>query len=191
MNEIKPTGSSGLTLAEKMRKGIAQIREEKRAIKVREGIMLLLDVSGSMAEMVESKRKIDHLRNALGNFPDMRRVSFSQRVWENEVPDPQQNTDMVAGFRHLQTLSPKTVILVSDGLPDEPEMAIQEAKYLGVPVNVLYIGVGGDAGEAFMKRLAQETGGREVTVETAEPDFRSQLESGIGELLALPKGGKM
>lgn len=188
MTKIKPIGSR-LTLADQMRKGIAEIRREKRAIKAREGIVLLLDVSGSMAELVEGKRKIDHLREALRQFADVKKVSFSGRIWENEVPEPQSNTDMAMGFRHLQSSLPRSVILVSDGLPDNPEGAIYEAKLLNVPINVLYIGTGGDRGEAFMKRLARETGGREVTVETAVPDFTSQLESGIGELLALPKGG--
>lgn len=188
MSKIRPTGeSSSLDLTEAMRRGIAEIRREKQIVKAREGVKLLLDVSGSMAELVDGKRKIDHLREAVSKFPDMARVSFSDRVWENEVPEPQANTNMAAGFRHLQLSGPRAVILISDGLPDDPVAALGEAKRLAVPVNILYIGATGGAGEAFMKQLARETGGREVTIEVSTPDFSLQLEGGIGELLALPR----
>jgi len=178
------TGQSSLSLAKKMRQGLANIREEKAIAKATEGIVLLLDVSGSMSEPVGGKRKIDHLREAVNAYPNLKKVSFSEHIYDGSIPEPQTTTDMAGGFHYLQSLQPKEVILISDGLPNDPQTAINKAKVLGCPVNIIYIGPGGDEGEAFMKRLAAETGGQQVTADTRlYQDFGRQLSTSVRLML--------
>ena len=179
-----------LTLSQKMRQGMADIRQEKSIMKAQEGIVFLLDVSGSMSDIVEHKPKISHLREVMQEYQSNRKVSFSGYVWENQIPEPQSNTDMALGFRHMQTVMPKptAIVLISDGLPDSPESAIQEALALHIPVNIIYIGEKGDEGEAFMKKLASLTGGREFTAEPAKQQFAQQLRAGIAGLLPAGRG---
>jgi len=174
---------AALSFADKMQQGLQSLREQKKALKAQEGVVLLLDVSGSMAERVGEKRKIDHLREAVKPYTSLRMVSFSGRTWEMCIPEPQSNTDLAGAFSYLKASQPKEVILVSDGLPDSPEAGLAEAKALGCPVNVIYIGQGGDTGEAFMRRLAAETGGREITVNEEAPNFGLQLESKVRLML--------
>lgn len=175
-----------------MRRGLAEIKQEKSIMKEKEGIVFLLDVSGSMSDIVDGKPKIAHLREVMQDHQSNRKISFSGHVWENQIPEPQSNTDMALGFRHLQTVMPKptVIVLISDGLPDSPEAAIQEALVLHIPVNIIYIGEKGDEGEAFMKKLASLTGGREFTAEPAKQQFAQQLRAGIAGLLPAGKETK-
>jgi len=158
----------GLTLAQKMREGLATIKKEKDHIKHVAKIVLLLDVSGSMSEHVGEKRKIDHLREAVQNYTALRKVSFSGDIYENSIPDPKTNTDLAYAFEYLLSSNPLEIILISDGLPDSEIDAINTAKLLNCPVNIIYVGPGSDKGETFMKRLAFETQGKQVTVDTTK-----------------------
>ena len=185
--EIVFTGQKGgLTLAGKMKKGLAEIREEKNIMKAAEGIILLLDVSGSMKEKVGERRKIDHLREAIVNHASLRKVSFSRSVVEGLPEHPEfGGTHLAHAFDYLLSSRPKTVILISDGLPDSREDAFSAAEKLGCPINIVYIGPGEDEGEAFMKELAQRTRGKQVTADTcsAKADFGKQLTNKVQLLL--------
>jgi predicted metal-dependent peptidase len=176
---------SSLSLAQKMRQGLATIREEKALAKAAEGIILLLDVSGSMSEHVGEKRKIDHLREAVQDYVSLRKVSFSYGVTEGSIPNPSGSTNLAGAFEYLLASRPKEIILISDGLPDSQESALAAAKSLACPVNVIYIGPGGDEGEAFMKRLAAETGGKQATADTRlyRQNFGRQLTNSVRLML--------
>jgi|GEM_PF-5633729 len=189
MRSLVFRGESALSLTKKMRKGLATIREEKQLAQAQENVVMLLDVSGSMGEYVEDKRKIDHLREAVRGYPSLRKVSFSSGIFDRSIPEPNGGTDMGRGFAYLRTAvgNIREVILISDGLPDDPEEALAEAKALRCPVNVIYIGPGGDVGEAFMQRLAAETGGRQVTVKTEEEDFSRVLQDSVRLMLPKPE----
>lgn len=177
-----------LSLSQKMRDGLAQIREEKHIIKQQEGIIFLLDVSGSMSDYVDDKPKIAHLREVMQDYQANRKVSFSGRIYESQIPEPQSNTNMALGFQHLQTIIPKpiSVVLISDGEPDNPENAIVEAIKLHTPINIVFIGDKGSRGEQFMIHLASLTGGKQFTAQTNVPQFRHQLKTGI--VAMLPEG---
>ncbi len=161
-----------------------KIKTELVKMKAQQGAIFLLDVSGSMCEAVDGMPKIAHLRKVMQEYPHSRKISFSGRVWEGLIPEPQSNTDMALGFRRLQTIRPKpvSVVLVSDGLPDDPKSAIEEAIKLRVPVNIVYIGEK-DKGEAFMQSLATATGGKTFTAETHKPQFAKELSQAVAGYL--------
>lgn len=144
--------------------------------------ILLLDVSGSMSQIVNGKRKIDILREIVVNFTGVRMFAFSTYTTEvRYVPEPQESTDLSGAFRYLKPYINKDTnfVLVSDGQSDNPESALNEAKSLGIPVNVVYIGNRGDMGEDFMQLLARLTNGKEITAETFSKAFQQQLTEGI------------
>jgi len=171
---------------------IEKLRKVKEIRKAQENLVLLLDCSGSMREVVGEKRKIDHLREAILHFPTAKVYGFNSGFFPIEtVPEPNGLTAMRGAFINLASyLNTNTnLILISDGLPtdaDEEEV-IQTAKTLPCPVNVLFIGTEND-GENFMKRLASETGGKEITINPQELDINLNLALTEGiKRLALPK----
>lgn len=148
---------------------------------------LLLDVSGSMDNKIGDQRKIDILRSAVSNsnFKGIKQYVFSERIIETQyIPEPYGSTKLDTAFRYLIKVNPQKLLVVSDGLPDEPGAAIESGKGLKIPVDVLYIGNIGDEGEQFMKRLSETTGGKFMTVDTTEiNDFQKNLTDGIKFML--------
>jgi len=72
------------------------------------------------------------------------------------------------------------VVLVTDGLPADRgsyDGLLGEYRRLGIPVYTVYIGPGGDPGEAETRRIAELTGGRQYTAPTA-----AELAEAFGEL---------
>lgn len=157
---------------------LAELRRQKRGLETALGTVLLLDVSQSMNERVGGARKIDLLRRAVGAFPALRRWSFSEQVYPGQIPEPQTGTNLARALCTLTEEAPARVILVSDGEPNDEEEALASATRLGRPVDVIYIGEPETSGERFMRRLAEATGGRWVTVAQAE------LADGIGREIA-------
>ncbi len=148
--------------------------------------VLLLDVSGSMQQSVGNKRKIDILRDAVVNVGiGMEIYCFSDRMTKTKyIPEPQGSTNLTGAFRELKGQSMQ-LLLISDGVADDPENAISAGVSLGCPVNVLYIGVPGDQGESFMRKLAESTGGKWLTLDTMQEAgvFQGKLEDGIERML--------
>ena len=127
----------------------------------------LLDVSGSMSAKVGKERKIDHLRNVMGGYPAAKKFSFSDNVHdEKNIPEPNGSTDLAKAFRYLRNtgLKPKRVVLVSDGEPNEESSALNEAKELAIPIDIIFIGDKGSRGERFMEKLASASGGQHMVV---------------------------
>lgn len=134
--------------------------------------VLCCDVSYSMVDKVgqgEGRlRKIDHLREAIKAFTGVRLLSFSSSVFPEEVKEPNGGTNMAAALRFIRDeegYGADSVVMISDGEPNNEEDAIDAATSLGVPVHVIYIGEPGDRGERFMKRLADATGGQQYTAD--------------------------
>ncbi len=72
------------------------------------------------------------------------------------------------------------VVLVTDGLPADRgryDGILEELRRMHVPVYTIYIGPGGDAGEAEARRIAELTGGREYTAGGA-----AELAEALGSL---------
>lgn len=121
---------------------------------------LLLDVSGSMGEYVgsgsEAVRKIDILRLLTDRFT-MRQFVFSSICSEGRViPEPNGSTNLTTAFETVKYLRIKKVVLITDGLPDNPESALRAAQ--GLEVDVYYVGP--EPPPAFIEQLVKQTGGQ-------------------------------
>jgi hypothetical protein len=81
------------------------------------------------------------------------------------------------------------MLLISDGMPFDPDEAIRCAKEIGKPVDVIYIGYPQSAGETFMKEIAQETGGEQATVEKSS-DVKVEVERNIETFLKVGDTGE-
>ncbi len=156
--------------------------------------VMLLDVSGSMEECINGRRKVDMLKDAVeAAASGIETYCFSSSCVKTKIiPQPQGGTDLADAFCVLKNVAPAAMhlILVSDGMPDNVENAIYHGKRLQCPINVIYIGVQGDSGESFMRRLAEDTGGKWLTVDTLrdQNNFQQKLSSGLEKLL-LCSGG--
>jgi len=157
-----------------------------------DGVVLLADVSGSMRSPAwGSQRKIDVLREAV----DATRraiactlIAFSAKAREvARIPEPESNTDLVAGLRAAQTHDPGVTLVISDGQPDRPEEALALARTFRGAIDVLYVGPDSDAAAmAFMRRLADAAGGRVETSDIATPRGVQRLEGSLRLLLEGP-----
>lgn len=166
-NPLQEKKDSG-TLTSQLKKGLQTLKQEKKQIQRFSKTLSLLDVSGSMGETVGNERKIDSLRKAIASLPSSaRKYVFSSNCFPVEIiPEPQSNTNLAGAFETISSETMNRVILVSDGMPDNPESAISFAKRLQIPVDVLFIGEGESSGEKFMRELSHTTGGKEITIIT-------------------------
>lgn len=157
-------------------------------------ILLLLDVSGSMRgqsfetlKKVVSKLKVSHQDN-------LHWIAFSDEAkteteCEGEIPPLFGFTNLKKAFDKAEELNAfnfDKVILVSDGLPTnnagqfindiEKQNLCQDAYSLNKPLDVIYIGNDGN-GKAFMKLLAETTGGKsyEQTIESLDERLKQSM----------------
>src|SRR4051812_7225054 len=93
-------------------------------------LVLLLDTSSSMAARVGERRRIDVLadilRQMLPTAPGARLVAFAGEPVEIEatahgvlLPEPSGNTALHLAFKHIRPGRPETVIVISDGEPED------------------------------------------------------------------------
>ena len=125
-------------------------------------------------------------------WPDMkgaRLIAFGfTAAWiqggPEKIPEPSGSTDMKGALRLAGTVWPSEVIVISDGLPDDPEGTLQVAAQLPGTISVLFVGDDGDLrGAEFMRRLARVGGGVMV-----HRDLAKNLSIGgeMRAMLALP-----
>ena len=147
--------------------------------------LLVLDVSGSMAEEIDFKNtrksKYEALKitlNELGtdnNGLELQYIAFAtdaEIVKDiSNLPKPNGVTNLPAAFNLINNKVSEfdKVILLSDGqptdssgkvLPENDKLDLQKIAFgLGKPLDVIYIGETQDDGVDFMQRLAAITGG--------------------------------
>jgi len=141
---------------------------------------LVLDISSSMRDPIEgSFRRIDRLREIVATLhqkgADFRQIVFSDSPHETTtVPEPQGGTNLSSAIAMALDNYATKIAVVSDGEPNSEEAAMAEArraKDMGVMIDVMFCGQPGSRGEAFLKELAQATGGTGETVDFSdEPD---------------------
>jgi len=186
MSNLIFTGKTG-KLTTSLRQSLSSLKEEKKALQEKAKVIFLLDCSGSMDEWIKGERKIDALRKVMNDYGKCQKIVFSSSATiSSHIPNPSCSTNMAAGFQLVGTLNPHRIICISDGLPNDEEEALKEAKKLNIPIDVIYIGLGNDAGEAFMKRLASECGGSEITINTTDTNInlQTQLSQSIAGLIS-------
>jgi hypothetical protein len=126
--------------------------------------VLLADNSSSMVTPTSGgQRRIDRLsailRDVTPTFPDARLYGFSDYVTSLEpgqtLPEPSGGTDMRMALDFAGTLSPRHVIVISDGEPADAKAALASARALNCIVSTFYCGDESNrAAIAFLKQLA-------------------------------------
>jgi hypothetical protein len=150
-------------------------------------MVILADVSGSMRG-----NKIIRLRQGLSDvwksLKGARIIAFNDALWPVDgptlIPEPSGGTNLTMALWRAGELFPSEVFLFSDGLPDDPSTALEEASRLPGVINVFFVGDDQDIeGIEFMRRLARVGGGQMV-----HRDLGKTLSIGaeIRELIALP-----
>lgn len=154
------TASAGNALSLRQRSTELALRAESN--------ILLLDISGSMAERIEGPtRRID----ALWSIVQQMRASAIQFktavfsydcVWSDAIicPQVQSSTNLAGALRFVASAKPQQITIVTDGEPDSAEEALYEASALRCKINVLYVG-DPHATHAieFCRQLAASAGG--------------------------------
>lgn len=156
--------------------------------------IILIDVSGSMAETIEShKRKIDLLREALDRplFEHEVAVAFHSVVLRlyslQDIPEPCGGTALHAAIAQSIPYLPARTLVISDGKPDDPKQALCLAEKLSGIINTLYIGLEQDTeARAFMRQLARIGCGRAQVCDITNPQNQSLL---LGRIQNLLEGG--
>ena len=143
------------------------------------GTILVLDCSGSMGEKYDGKSKYEYLLDAT-------RELKCEKLYFNSVVRPIQmypsgSTNLTAALEACPHGIQK-IVLVSDGLPDNQDSALNVAESRRDPIETILIG-DDPAGIAFMKTLSAVSGGRVSTNVKVE-----ELHVLKGELLALAGG---
>ncbi len=179
------TGKTMSSLTTSLKSGMQELKQRK----LQQSVCLLLDTSGSMcSDMNDGRRAIDHLRDAVSNFPDAKIISFNSQVIEDSIPEPQGTTDLTLGLETVQNLSNiKKIILVSDGQPNNAESAMKKGMMLKIPISCIYIGIPGDSGYSFLKELATATGGTMMNINTLSGNISNQIAEEIRLQLPKPK----
>lgn len=95
-------------------------------------------------------------------------VAFSngaQFVWGGHPPFLSGGTDMVAALQFIRPADGcgMTLVLISDGGPNDPAGTLAEARRFTSPIQTVYVGPKGGEGEAFLAKLAAATGGTHQT----------------------------
>lgn len=122
--------------------------------------VILIDCSGSMATVCCGSRKIDTLKEALtGQKPGAILIAFSTGAKEipnvESVPDPSGSTELHDGLRIAGYHKPRHTLVISDGRPDDANLALFEANQITGTISTLFIGDDDDKGAiAFMRELA-------------------------------------
>jgi len=193
-HHLATSGVNGTSLA---------LRKESLA-KTKEENILLLDISGSMADVLQSgQRRVDILWNLVQqmrgkNIPFRICIFNESTEWcePTECPQPYSSTNLGGALQFLANNCSglHQVTLITDGLPDNPDYALSEAQKLGCPINVLYVGPDDQEynslyAKAFCANLALASQGKyasnslnsEILQLTANNDLRLMLTEGQGK----------
>jgi translation initiation factor 2B subunit (eIF-2B alpha/beta/delta family) len=152
--------------------------------------LLLVDCSGSMSSTVKTgKRKIDVLREVVKDLRETHPVPVAAFGHSTKgatvevvdmIPEPHGSTMVHKAILFGKQEGATHLVLVTDGFPDSESYAFAAAREFGGPIDVFYIGDGGDSGAEFAKQLAALTGGTANVTDLGAP---KQLTSKIAGLL--------
>lgn len=133
-------------------------------------VVFLLDVSGSMASPASAgQRRIDALQGVLDvvlpGAPGARLICFGSEVEVLEpgrrLPEPSGGTALHLALRHLAT-GPRMarIIIISDGIADDPQAALTAARALApVVIDAFHVGPERDAAALGFLRALTLAGG--------------------------------
>jgi hypothetical protein len=148
-----------------------------------------------MAEHAGGRPKIDHLREALDKvcpvIPNARLIAFSSVPLEirhpSDLPKPKGGTALDAALQAASVSRPCHTLVISDGRPDAPDLALLAADRLTGRIDVVFCGRDWDTRAiVFMRQLAK-LGQGELLVHDLVRVGAEQFAPAIRSLLALPK----
>lgn len=155
--------------------------------------LILADISGSMSALAWGEHtKLDVLRQAVDTVmgrQECRLMVFSQRVREvAQIPaETESSTNLADALRAAQRHDPGVTLVISDGQPDNPGLALQVAATFRGVIDVLYVGPDSDgAAISFMKQLANAAGGAVKMNDIGTADGSRKLLDCIAGLLPAP-----
>ncbi len=208
---VRAAQDSNLLKSLEKNTGLSSLKDLVR-VKDAERVCLLLDCSSSMSDNVlkVGKRRIDCLRQVAAQVLAQQRVpmiAFGPRFKDGgvpvadedymsgmavydlpvaafvaDIPEPKGMTPLHKGIDYARENGLSRLVLISDGGPDSPPMAMDAAKAFGGRIDVVFVGDEHDAGQFFLEELAKATGG-----EKFEGDL-SELKQLTGTVVALLSG---
>jgi Mg-chelatase subunit ChlD len=158
-------------------------------------VVLVCDTSGSMDDSAGSRKKIDHLREAVADvWPELTdRVLIRFDSHATAIGDPSGLTAPSGGTAlHLAldeaaSHCPSRTIVISDGQPDSDALAIEAAERLCGRIDVIYCGPDSDTTAIdFMRRLARAGGGSVICTDVVKHATGRGVRIGCRRLLGLP-----
>lgn len=156
------------------------ILDKLKQMKAARSNVLLIDVSGSMAEEVsEMKSKDEHVREILKKLPEGLTTyafnSYCRRFKDGILPEPSGGTNMSGAFMVMKQNDHYEIVLITDGMPDNSERALLEAQ--GMKIDIIYIGP--EPMPQFLKDLAKKTSGNFTSVDMVAEGASALLENKI------------
>ncbi len=165
---------------------------KRRFVNCSDEILLVCDCSGSMDDLIGSAdlTKWDHLKIAVKDvlllYPKIRLIAFASFVREvktvDDLPVPAGGTGLARALKAAMRHRPRKTIIISDGLPDDEEEAIQVAGQLTGSIDTIYCGPDSHPAVEFLRKLAHDTGGIQVVWD----GYKATLSSAVRGLLAAP-----
>ena len=150
-----------------------------------------VDCSASMGASTDTgQRRIDAMRDVVvqvRNKMPVKLIAFGHSYdaeFVDSIPEPAGSTPMHDAIRFAREQRATHLVLVSDGLPNSEEMALDEATRFGGKIDTIYVGptggYDGPHGSDFMKRIAAVTDGSSDIDSLSDP---KQLGSKLSGLL--------
>jgi hypothetical protein len=134
--------------------------------------MLLIDASGSMdARMMNSKRRIDGLREVLSQLQGVPMIVFggcetSEPHFVDRCPEPGGGTPLHLAIALAKAHGATRAVCISDGIPDLQKESLEQARNFGGKIDVVFVGdietPDGKMGAMFLDELARITGGKRL-----------------------------
>ena len=145
---------------------------------------LVIDVSGSMTDMINNEQtKWSIMNNIIKDIGGYRRFAFSDLCieikQEESLPKWYGGTRMDFAFEEIKKNNLKSIILVTDGIPNSEELALNAAK--GLNIDVIYIGP--QPVPDFLKKLTSLNNGVFTNVDLLSTGGIKILENKIKGLL--------
>lgn len=150
--------------------------------------IVLIDVSGSMtSEDHFNKSRYDRACDALRNLQGSMQgkiavVAFSSDARFEPAGIPKFMHGTTGLVKGLQFIKPADMIpdmrfiLISDGCPDDPTESLRLAKAFKNRIDVIFVGDESDSQAInFMNQLAEASGGKQVTADSARISETTQL----------------
>lgn len=170
--------SDNTSLVRKTLETSLQLGDLSDLAKASEVVMLLIDTSGSMVANVRKsgKRRIDALRTVVEQLQSRGHVPMiafggpydAQVRFVDRVPEPDGGTPLAIAIPFAKQYGANRLVVVSDGMPDDPNGSLDAARQFDGRIDVVFIGDPGDGGDDFLDRLAKLTGGTRLQGDLSE-----------------------